>query len=140
MTTTAPAGLRTDVEVSIGGMTRASCVNGIERKLNNLAGVTATVNYATEKAHVSAPAGIDPAVIVEQIEAARYTAALLRPAAGEADTGIAEVDPMRPLRERLIASVVLSVPVIAMAMVPALRRWTPSSRWAAGCIPVVAVC
>ncbi len=121
MTITSPAGLRTDVEVSIGGMTCASCANGIERKLNDLAGVTATVNYATERAHVSAPAGIDPAVVVGQVEAAGYTAALLRPATGEAGAGMGEVDPMRPLRERLIASVVLSVPVIAMAMVPALQ-------------------
>jgi P-type Cu+ transporter len=121
MTTTAPAGLRTDVEMSIGGMTCASCANGIERKLNELTGVTATVNYATEKAHVSAPAGIDLSVIVEQVEAAGYTATLLRPATGEAGAGMGAMDPMRSLPQRLIASVVLSAPVIAMAMIPALQ-------------------
>ena len=61
-TTTAPAeSAVTEIELAIGGMTCASCANRIERKLNKLDGVTATVNYATEKARVSAPAGIDPA-------------------------------------------------------------------------------
>jgi P-type Cu+ transporter len=76
-TTSAPsAGAVTDIELAIGGMTCASCANRIERKLGKLDGVTATVNYATEKARVSAPAGIDPATLINQVEAAGYTAEL----------------------------------------------------------------
>jgi len=117
---TAPMSTVTDVELAIGGMTCASCANRIERKLNKLNGVTATVNYATEKARVNAPGGVDPADLVAQIEAAGYTAALPRHvrSADTATTGD-EPDPTRPLRDRLIISTVLSVPVIAMAMVPA---------------------
>ncbi|MGH3569602.1 MAG: cation transporter, partial [Pseudonocardia sp.] len=112
----------TDVELAIGGMTCASCANRIERKLNKLDGVTATVNYATEKARVYAPGGIDPADLVAQIEEAGYTAELPRHV-GSADTATTgdEPDPTRPLRDRLIISAVLSVPVIAMAMVPAFQ-------------------
>jgi len=119
----------TEIELSLGGMTCASCANRIERKLNKLDGVTATVNYATEKARVSAPDGVDPAVLVAQVEAAGYTAELPRPAAaddtagalGSPDAALAEQDPTRPLRDRLLVSIVLAVPVIAMAMVPALQ-------------------
>ena len=102
----------TDIELSIGGMTCASCANRVERKLNKLDGVRASVNYATEKARVQAPAGTDPAVLVAQVEAAGYTAAL--PAAEREPA--AERD---ALRDRLIVSVALSVPVIALSMVPA---------------------
>ncbi|MEU0469072.1 heavy metal translocating P-type ATPase [Amycolatopsis sp. NPDC006131] len=108
-----------DVELAIGGMTCASCAMRIERKLNKLDGVTATVNYATEKAKVSFPAGLDPATLVDQVEAAGYTATLPRPEPAEPDT--AEEDPSRPLRQRLIGSLALSVPVVVLAMVPALQ-------------------
>jgi Cu+-exporting ATPase len=118
----------TPIELSISGMTCASCANRVERKLNKLDGVQATVNYATEKARVSAPAGLDPAVLVAQVEAAGYTATLPPPpaAAGDADAtvasgSVAEPDPTATLRQRLIVSAVLAVPVIAMAMVPALQ-------------------
>ncbi|MDN5747563.1 MAG: heavy metal translocating P-type ATPase [Pseudonocardia sp.] len=125
-TPTSPTGTPvTDVELAIGGMTCASCANRVERKLNKLDGVTATVNYATEKARISAPEGVDPAALVAQVEAAGYTARLPRPAtpdddgdggdAGETD------DATGPLRDRLITSAVLAVPVVAMAMVPALQ-------------------
>jgi P-type Cu+ transporter len=120
-TTTAPV---TDVELSIGGMTCASCANRIERKLNKIDGVTATVNYATEHARVSAPAGVDPEVLISQVEAAGYTAQLPRPPVpDDADDGegAGEVDPSRPLRARLLTSVVLAVPVIAMSMITALQ-------------------
>ncbi len=125
---TAPAttGAVRDIELAIGGMTCASCANRIERKLNQLDGVTATVNYATEKARVSAPNGVDPAQLVAQVEAAGYTARLPRPPA--TPSGIParvpereEPDATRPLRDRLITSVVLAVPVIALAMIPALQ-------------------
>jgi Cu+-exporting ATPase len=125
--TTAPADApttttTTDIELTIGGMTCASCANRIERKLNKLDGVTATVNYATEKAKVTAPAGVAPAVLVAQVEAAGYTAALpAPPAATGGSPGPEEPDATLPLRHRLLASTALAVPVIAMAMVPALQ-------------------
>ncbi|TWF79243.1 Cu+-exporting ATPase [Pseudonocardia hierapolitana] len=109
----------TTVELAIGGMTCASCANRIERKLNKLDGVTATVNYATEKARVEAPGGVDPAVLVAQVEAAGYTAELPRPAATPGEETAPEDDPTSPLRNRLVTSAVLAVPVIALAMVPA---------------------
>ncbi|WP_028661706.1 cation transporter, partial [Saccharomonospora saliphila] len=68
-----------EVELAIGGMTCASCANRVERKLNKLDGVTATVNYATEKARVRYADGLDPARLVEQVEAAGYSTALPRP-------------------------------------------------------------
>ncbi|MCP3798387.1 heavy metal translocating P-type ATPase [Allokutzneria sp. A3M-2-11 16] len=104
-----------EVELSISGMTCASCAARIERKLNKLDGVTATVNYATEKAKVVFPSGTDTSTLIEQVEAAGYSAALPKTVAPQ------EEDPLRSLRQRLVGSIVLSVPVIAMAMVPALQ-------------------
>jgi len=106
----------TEIELAIGGMTCASCANRIERKLNRIDGVTASVNYATEKARVRAPEGVDPASLVATVEAAGYHATLPR-----TETVESEVDEEDPLRQRLIASVVLAVPVILLAMVPALQ-------------------
>ncbi len=105
-------------------MTCASCANRIERKLNKLDGVTATVNYATEKARVSAPAGYDPQALITAVESAGYSAQLPPPAqgpgGGTADDGVDRRDlELLSLRHRLIGAVVLSVPVIAMAMIPA---------------------
>ncbi|MGW5627516.1 heavy metal translocating P-type ATPase [Streptosporangium sandarakinum] len=110
------------IELSIGGMTCASCANRIERKLNKLDGVTATVNYATEKAKVTFPEGIDPQQLIATVESAGYTAAL--PAPPKAESGQEAQEPedeLRPLRNRLVTSLVLSVPVIAMAMIPPLQ-------------------
>ncbi|WP_327582377.1 heavy metal translocating P-type ATPase [Nonomuraea sp. NBC_00507] len=110
------------VELSIGGMTCASCANRIERKLNKMDGVTATVNYATEKAKVTFPEGVDPQQLIAEVEKAGYTAALPAPPKTEAEAAEREPeDELRPLRNRLITSVVLAVPVIAMAMIPPLQ-------------------
>ncbi|HEY3465360.1 MAG TPA: heavy metal translocating P-type ATPase [Amycolatopsis sp.] len=111
--------LSTEIELAIGGMTCASCANRIERKLNKLDGVTASVNYATEKARVQAPEGVDPATLVATVEAAGYSATLPQPEKPEQPE--TEDDPTRPLRQRLITSAVLAVPVILLAMVPALQ-------------------
>ncbi|MDQ4085744.1 MAG: heavy metal translocating P-type ATPase [Actinomycetota bacterium] len=104
-------------------MTCASCANRIERKLNKLDGVTATVNYATEKAKVTYPAGLTPHELVSTVEQAGYGATL--PVSGTADDAAAPEDaaddPARALRQRLVGSAALSVPVVAMAMVPALQ-------------------
>ena len=92
------------IDLEIGGMTCASCAMRIEKKLNKLDGVTATVNYATEKAQVTVAGDIDPAVLITTVEDAGYTAALPTPpapaaAAAEAD---AEDPELRSLRQRLI--------------------------------------
>ncbi|MFF3111384.1 heavy metal translocating P-type ATPase [Kitasatospora sp. NPDC057904] len=122
MSTQAPAS--TEVELSIGGMTCASCAARIEKKLNRMDGVSASVNYATEKAKVSFEGTVEVADLIATVEATGYTAALPKPpavvgpAAGE-DTG--EAEELAPLRQRLITAVALAVPVIAMAMVPALQ-------------------
>jgi len=112
------------VELSIGGMTCASCANRIERKLNKLDGVTATVNYATEKARVTFGEGTDPQSLISEVEKAGYTAAL--PAEPERDSAPGEPgdgpdDGLGSLRRRLVTAVVLAVPVIAMAMIPPLQ-------------------
>ena len=118
-----------NVELRIGGMTCASCANRIERKLNKLDGVAATVNYATEKATVTVPDGYDPALLIAEVEKTGYTAALPTPrapapsdASGDTPNADGIDDPeLESLRHRLRASTVLTVPVIAMAMIPALQ-------------------
>ncbi|MFI7453472.1 heavy metal translocating P-type ATPase [Nonomuraea sp. NPDC049714] len=107
------------VELTIGGMTCASCANRIERKLNKLEGVTATVNYATEKAKVTFPDDLDPQELVAEVEKAGYSAEL--PAPPRTDDPQPVDKPDNGLRDRLITAVVLSVPVVAMAMIPALQ-------------------
>ncbi|WP_248242804.1 heavy metal translocating P-type ATPase [Microbacterium kunmingense] len=128
MSTTAPTGATADsaVELQIGGMTCASCAMRIEKKLNKLDGVAATVNYATEKAKVTVPAGYDPGLLVAEVEKTGYTAVLPAPKKTKNDAAQGEdaddADPeLRSLRTRLIVSIILSVPVIAMAMIPALQ-------------------
>ena len=86
----------TDVELSIGGMTCASCANRIERKLNKLDGVSASVNYATEKATVDFDAGATaPRELVAAVEAAGY-GALLPSAGPEPGAAEGEPDPTAP--------------------------------------------
>ncbi|MFD9064736.1 heavy metal translocating P-type ATPase, partial [Kitasatospora purpeofusca] len=125
MTTQAPPS--TEVELRIGGMTCASCAARIEKKLNRMDGVTATVNYATEKAKVEFGPDVSVADLVATVEATGYTAAPPRPVvadaagAGESAEPAESVDDLAPLRQRLITAVVLAVPVVAMAMVPALQ-------------------
>ena len=110
------------VDLDITGMTCASCANRIERKLNKLDGVTATVNYATEKARVEFPETVSPEQLLETVEQAGYAASLPpAPDAPVASPDEAAADPTRALRDRLLVSTALSVPVIAMAMVPALQ-------------------
>lgn len=110
-----------EVELSIEGMTCASCANRIERKLNKLDGVRATVNYATEKAKVTYSDQVQTETLVETVEAAGYQARLPQPPSADPDASEGQDghDPVRALRQRLLISAVLTVPVIAMAMVPA---------------------
>jgi len=116
------------VELGIGGMTCASCAARVEKKLNKIDGVTATVNYATERARVSHAPGVEHDTLVAAVESAGYTAQRLAPVqrgdgvgASRDATPTDADDRVRPLRLRLINSAVLSVPVIAMAMIPALQ-------------------
>ena len=106
------------IELSIGGMTCASCAARVEKKLNKLDGVTATVNFATEKARVEFGDDVTAEQLVTAVESAGYQAALPAPAADAAEE---PVDPTAALRQRLLICVALSVPVIAMAMAPALQ-------------------
>jgi P-type Cu+ transporter len=108
------------VELPITGMTCASCANRIERRLNMLDGVNASVNYATEKASVEFdPAAVGHEQLVAAVEAAGYQAAL--PEAPDAAEAPGEVDETEPLRHRVVAAAVLSLPVLLMAMIPALQ-------------------
>ena len=112
--------LHQDVELDITGMTCASCANRIERKLNKLEGVTASVNYATERARVTHPATVSTDDLLATVAAAGYAARLpaSEPATGETDERDPELD---ALLQRLLASALLSLPVVLMAMVPALQ-------------------
>ncbi|MGW7170045.1 heavy metal translocating P-type ATPase [Streptomyces sp. NPDC054884] len=116
-----------EVELSIGGMTCASCAARIEKKLNRMDGVTATVNYATEKAKVSYPAGVEVTDLIATVEKTGYTAEEPPPpASGTGDESEAQAAPavdgeLLSLRQRLYVSLALSVPVVLMAMVPALQ-------------------
>ncbi|HVF74302.1 MAG TPA: heavy metal translocating P-type ATPase [Acidimicrobiales bacterium] len=107
------------IELEIGGMTCASCAARIEKRLNRMDGVTATVNYATEQAKVVAPDDVPVEAVIAQVEAAGYSARL--PSVSDA-----AAEPSRDgLRDRFVGSLVLTVPVLLMAMVPALqfRNW-----------------
>jgi P-type Cu+ transporter len=127
------------IDLPIRGMTCASCASRIERKLNKLDGVSATVNYATEKASVSYDlAAVEPEQLVAAVEAAGYLAAL--PATETVDE-VAAVDETRPLLLRVLAAALLSLPVLLISMIPTLQfdRWqwlvlqlaTPVVLWAA---------
>ncbi|WP_227997901.1 heavy metal translocating P-type ATPase [Nocardia australiensis] len=122
MTTTTHPSVTGQVELVIGGMTCASCANRIEKKLNKLDGVTATVNYATEKARVDVTGDVSPDELIATVEQAGYSAALPAPKVEQSTEAVAgEDDPTASLRNRLLISLVLTVPVIAMAMIPALQ-------------------
>ncbi len=99
-------------------MSCASCAARVEKTLNQLDGVTASVNYATERATVSFdPVAVEPQQLVEAVEQAGYHAEL--PAADGRD--IDNEDPTVALRRRLVVAVTLSVPVLLMSMVPGLQ-------------------
>lgn len=106
------------IELSIGGMTCASCATRVEKKLNKLDGVSATVNFATEKARVAFGDEISPEQLVSAVESAGYQAEL--PQRPDGPTEPAD-DPTAALKQRLLICIALSVPVVAMAMAPALQ-------------------
>ena len=126
------------IQLDIGGMTCASCAARIEKRLNKIDGVTASVNYSTEKAKIFfADDTLTAADLIAQIEGVGYTATVQRPAsaatpaleaASSANTGstgstdeIVAVDPTNLLRHRLVLSGLLALPVVLLSMVPALQ-------------------
>ncbi|MEU9912926.1 heavy metal translocating P-type ATPase [Streptomyces sp. NPDC051001] len=107
-----------EVELLIGGMTCASCAARVEKKLNRMDGVTATVNYATEKAKVTFAEGVGVADLIATVVKTGYTAQEPAPPREEA----ADEDPeLTSLRQRLVVAAVLAVPVVLLSMVPALQ-------------------
>jgi Cu+-exporting ATPase len=109
-----------DVNLEIGGMTCASCATRIERKLNRIEGVSATVNYATEKARVQST-GVDTASLIAAVEAAGYTAVLPVPIAVKEDAAPPADRDATELRRRLVISASLALPVVLLSMIPALQ-------------------
>jgi Cu+-exporting ATPase len=116
------------VELVIGGMTCASCAARIEKKLNKLEGVSATVNYATEKAKVTYAGSVTPQDLVATIEATGYAAAVPVPKVSSTTAATAaqpdedaKDDEVSRLRQRLVISACLSLPVLLMSMIPALQ-------------------
>jgi Cu+-exporting ATPase len=115
----APAQPRS-IELSIGGMTCASCAARIEKKLNKLDGVSATVNYATEKAKISYPDSVEPDVLIDTVEATGYTAtAPMTTAHHDTDADQTALDEAASWRTSLLVSLLLTVPVVVLSMVPA---------------------
>jgi Cu+-exporting ATPase len=120
----APAGREpalAEVELRIGGMTCASCAARVEKKLNRMDGVSATVNYATEKARVTYPEGTEVADLIATVVKTGYTAEEPAPAREETSAAEAEDPETAALRSRLTVSAALAAPVILLAMVPALQ-------------------
>ncbi|MEU3839081.1 heavy metal translocating P-type ATPase [Streptomyces sp. NPDC028635] len=132
MSSTAPAPMSastasaetSEVELLIGGMTCASCAARVERKLNRMDGVSATVNFATQKAKVVHPAGVAVADLIATVERTGYTAEepAPPPAEEQPEDTAARPDPeLTALRQRVVVSAVLAAPVVLLAMVPSLQ-------------------
>ena len=118
-----PPGTRI-VELDIEGMTCASCVNRVEKKLGKLAGVAATVNLPLESAYVTVPEGITDEQLTSTVEAAGYKATVHRQRTTASDAPPADqaaAIPASRLRPRLILAAVLTVPVFLISMVPAFQ-------------------
>ncbi|MGV9886180.1 heavy metal translocating P-type ATPase [Streptomyces sp. NPDC003395] len=120
---TAESSETSEVELLIGGMTCAACAARVEKKLNRMDGVTATVNFATEKAKVVYPAGTEVADLIATVERTGYTAEEPAPPRTEetAEPGTEQDPELTSLRQRLLVSAVLATPVVLLAMVPSLQ-------------------
>ena len=118
------------IQLDIQGMTCASCAARIEKKLNKVGGVTATVNYSTEKATVEAPPGTTVDDLISVVEKAGYGATIPEPEAPK-------VDEAALLLPRVIWAFALGVPVVLVSMVPALQF--PGWQWVALVLTAVVV-
>ncbi|WP_405485885.1 heavy metal translocating P-type ATPase [Nocardia sp. NBC_00511] len=115
--------LERSIELDIGGMTCASCAARIEKKLNRIDGVSATVNYATEKAKVSFPESVTADDLIAKVVDTGYSASVhhtepVKSADSEADSA---PSPARQLRDKLLVTLALAIPVVAMGMAPVLQ-------------------
>ncbi|MFN8149226.1 MAG: heavy metal translocating P-type ATPase [Candidatus Nanopelagicales bacterium] len=110
----------TPIDLKVTGMTCASCAARVEKKLNKMPGVVATVNYATETAHVEAPSGVSVDDLVAVVEATGY---------GVAEPEAEVEDDPDELGRRWRVSAVLTVPLVLVSMVPALQ--VTGWQWAA---------
>lgn len=115
-----PTQYTTEVDLDIGGMTCASCAARVEKKLNKLPGVVATVNYATERAHVALPEGMTVDDAIATVEATGYTAAEPAKRTEEGDEQVEDSE-VHELRHRVTISAVLTIPVVLLAMIPPLQ-------------------
>ena len=128
MTATSPTPA-SEIDLEIGGMTCASCAARIEKRLNKIDGVHATVNYATERAHVVAPVPVAVEQLIAQVESAGYTARVpkrsVEPSAASSEGPDHDAELLGDLRTRLTVSAILAAPVVVLAMVPAFqfRNW-----------------
>jgi P-type Cu+ transporter len=109
------------IELQVGGMTCTACAARVEKKLNRLDGVTATVNFATETAHVRHPATVSVDDLVRTVEATGYTAVPPAAPGEEPDAGADREPAETALRRRLVINAVLSVPVFVLTMTPAIQ-------------------
>ncbi len=109
------------IRLDIGGMTCAACATRVQKKLNRLDGVEATVNFATEQARVTADAGVSVDDLVAAVESAGYTASLPEANGPPASADDERTPEMVDIRQRLLISLALTLPVAAMSMIPALQ-------------------
>ena len=119
MPPTANTTQRREVTLAISGMSCASCAARVEKRLNQVDGVVATVNFATELATVDFPAGVTPGDLVAAVEETGYTATL--PAGEKLTASPEDSDATSSWRRRLLISATLTVPVVLLSMVPALQ-------------------
>jgi P-type Cu+ transporter len=118
----------TQVELVIGGMTCAACATRVQAKLNKLGGVTATVNLATERAHITARSQVSPQELLKVVEAAGYSAQLARPEAADPSFA-ADGATVKRLRRRLIVALVFFVPLTDLSIVLSIFPWSRFSGW-----------
>ncbi|HEY7144696.1 MAG TPA: heavy metal translocating P-type ATPase, partial [Streptosporangiaceae bacterium] len=118
----------TPVELVIGGMTCAACAARVQARLNKVTGVTASVNLSTERAYISAPATVSAPDLIGVVEAAGYTAELVRPA-GQVDAAAADEVAVRRLRRRLTLALVFFVPLTDASLMLSVFPWTRFPGW-----------
>jgi P-type Cu+ transporter len=102
------------IQLDIEGMTCASCATRVEKALNKVEGVEASVNYATERATI-VTSGVDPAILLEAIEQAGYHAAV------HTEDSVESTDAETSLRRRLMISAGITLPVVLLSMVPLIQ-------------------